>query len=84
MVELSTTLGGLASLCGVLLFLSAATLGLRFLARFRQKTGLLLDDYIAGGAFVRFLSLTYIVAWGLELMEPIDWVFGLECSCLLW
>lgn len=46
------TLGGIASLCGVLLFLATATVSLRFVARYKQNASFQLDDGIVAGAWV--------------------------------
>lgn len=53
-MQLDMTLGGIASLSGVFLFLTTITVLLRFLARYKQKAGFKLDDWIVAGAWVSF------------------------------
>ena len=56
-MELDMTMNGIASLCGAFLFLTTVTVFLRFLARYKQKAGFQIDDYVVAFACVNPLRL---------------------------
>jgi len=57
MAGLDTTLGGMLSLCVIFLFLTTATVILRFFARFKQKANLQVDDWIVVAAWVSSFTI---------------------------
>ena len=61
-MALDESVGGLSSLIAIFLFLSTATVILRFIARYRQKNTLGLDDFIIIPAWVRWLYCSVICA----------------------
>lgn len=54
---LDTQVNGVAALSGTFLFLTTATVLLRFFARYRQKAYIAVDDYVVVGAWVHSVSL---------------------------
>jgi hypothetical protein len=74
---LDTQVNGVASLSGTFLFLTTVTVLLRFLARYKQKAYVSVDDYLIVCGWVRSLSLsgcTYLPLYNpvLAIIAPLQ------------
>ncbi|EME79970.1 uncharacterized protein MYCFIDRAFT_77774 [Pseudocercospora fijiensis CIRAD86] len=85
MAGLDETLKGTASLAAVFLFLTTATIALRFLARYKQKAGVGPDDYMALASWIGFVGIEALFIYAQHpMMERVFlslnilevWAFG--------
>ncbi|TAQ83652.1 hypothetical protein B7494_g8026 [Chlorociboria aeruginascens] len=67
MAGLDTTLDGMLSLCVIFLFLTTATVILRFLARVKQSANFQVDDWIIVAAWLFFVGLNALIFYGIHL-----------------
>jgi hypothetical protein len=95
---LDTQVNGVASLSGTFLFLTTVTVLLRFLARYKQKAYVSVDDYLIVCGWVRSISLWMHLSaslqsspgyhctssdLGLTLVVHVDWVCRHCCPFVL-